>query len=158
MSTSPLDSALYAFDASDGTKAWDFEFQAPAFLSSPLVVGNTVYVGIDDGRVIAVDARRALEVWEDHTGPGGIGPLAASGDELIASKRGHRGGLIAFGPNPGGRFLAVTSPTKLHFGRVFAGYAIAFAAVLLVVFAGGRLARRLVGPDETVAPQGEGEA
>ena len=110
-----------------------------------MIVGDTAYVGIDDGRVVGIDVRRAVEVWEDHTGPGGIGPLAVAADELIASKRGRHGGLIAFGPNPGGRLLDIPSPTKLKFGRDLSTFAIAFVAVLLVVFAAGTGARRLVG-------------
>ena len=145
LSTSATDSALYAFDGSNGMKRWDFEFEAPGFLSSPVLVGDTAYVGIDDGRVVGIDTGRAVEVWEDHTGPGGIGPLAVTGDELIASKRGRHGGLIAFGPNPAGRLLAIPSPTKLKFGRDLSAFAIAFVAVLLVVFAAGTGARRLVG-------------
>ena len=61
-----------------------------------MVVGETAYVGLDDGRVVGVDVRRGVEVWEDRTGPGNIGPLAASGGTLVASKRGRRGGLIAW--------------------------------------------------------------
>jgi outer membrane protein assembly factor BamB len=145
MSTLTSDSVLYALAASDGTKRWDFQLQDATIRSSPVVAGNTVYVGTDDGRVVGIDARRGVEVWEDHTGTGPIGPLAVSGDVLVASKRGRRGGLIAFEPNPGGRLLSIDSPSKLKLGRVLGGYAVALAAVFVVVFAAGLGTRRLVG-------------
>ena len=155
-STSAGDAALYSLDAADGGRNWDFQFQDASILSSPVVVGNIVYVGLDDGRVAGIDVGRGVEVWEDHTGPGQIGPLAVSGDELIASKRGRGGGLIAFGPNPGGRLLDIQSPSDLRLGHVLIDYAIALAAVLVVVVGAARGLRVVVGPPGAREPPPEG--
>jgi outer membrane protein assembly factor BamB len=157
MSTSTSESALYAFDAADGTKRWDFQFQEATIRSSPVIVGDTAYVGMDDGTIAAVDVRDGTEVWEGGTGSGNIGPLAVSGDELIASKRGRAGGLIALTHDPDGRLLRVESPSNLKFGHTLSGYALALLAVLLFVYAGARLGRRAVaGSGETTTdPDGE---
>jgi outer membrane protein assembly factor BamB len=141
-STSTSKAVLYAFDAATGTKQWDFQFQEAAIRSSPVVAGRTAYLGLEDGRVVAIDIPSGLEVWEDHTGSGAMGPLALAGDELVASKRGSRGGLIAFGPNPSGRLLRVESPTVLHLGGVLARYGLAFVAVFVAAFGTALLLRR----------------
>lgn len=141
VSTSASDAALYALNASDGTKLWDFQFQDPAIETSPIVIGSTVYVGTDKGVVAGIDIPSGILIWQGDTGSGAIGPLAAANDELIASKRGAHGGLIAFRTDPTGTRLHVESPTKLHLGTVLVRYAVALVAVFAVVF-GGVLALR----------------
>ncbi|MFN2544311.1 MAG: PQQ-binding-like beta-propeller repeat protein [Actinomycetota bacterium] len=151
VSTNTSDSVLYAYDASDGSKLWDFQFQEATIRGAPVVAGDAVFLGTDDGTVAAVDARSGIEVWEAPTGPGRIGPLALSGDELIASKRSRHGGLIAFGPDPTGKLVHIESPTKLKLGAVMSRYAISFVAVFVVVFGAVTLMRRRVG----LAPEKE---
>jgi outer membrane protein assembly factor BamB len=129
ISTSTSDGAVYALNASDGAKRWDFQFQTAAIQTSPVVAGDTVYVGTEDGLVAGIDVATGVEVWQADTGAGAIGPLAVAGDQLIASKRGRHGGLIAYRPNPGGTLLHVESPTKLNLGTDLVRFAIAFAIV-----------------------------
>jgi outer membrane protein assembly factor BamB len=143
VSTTASDAAVYALNASDGAKLWDFQFQEPAIETSPIVIGNTVYVGTDDGLVAGIDIASGLLIWQAETGPGAIGPLAAGDDELIASKRGSRGGFIAFRTDPSGTRLQIESPTKLHLGTVVVRYAIALVVVFAVVYGGVLLLRRL---------------
>jgi outer membrane protein assembly factor BamB len=143
VSTTASDSALYALNATDGTKLWDFQFQQPAIETSPVVVGTTIYVGTDDGLVVGIDIPSGLLVWQAGTGPGAIGPLAVANDELVVSKRGSRGGLLAFRTDPTGTRLHIESPTKLHLGTVLVRYAIAFVLVFGVVFGGLLLLTRI---------------
>jgi PQQ-like domain len=142
VSTTASDAAVYALNASDGTKLWDFQFQEPAIETSPIVIGNTVYLGTDDGLVAGIDIASGLLIWQAETGAGAIGPLAAAADELIASKRGSQGGLVAFRTDPTGMRLQIESPTKLHLGTVLVRYAIALVVVFAVVFGGLLLLRR----------------
>lgn len=88
---SSLDGEVYALDAADGTLKWKFKtagerrFTAPGihgtmpktemmadpfdvFLSSPTVVGQTVYVGSGDHHVYAIDARTGVLRWKFETG------------------------------------------------------------------------------------------
>ena len=142
VSTSSSDAALYALDTADGSKLWDFQFQEAAVETSPIVAGGTVYVGTEDGVVAGIDVASGLEVWEGQTGSGAIGPLAASSDMLVASKRGEGGGLVAFRFDPNGTLLHVESSTTLHLGTVLGRYAIAFAIVFGLVYGGVYAARR----------------
>jgi hypothetical protein len=59
------------------------------------------------------------------------------------SKRGSRGGLLAFRTDPTGTRLHIESPTKLHLGTVLVRYAIAFVLVFGVVFGGLLLLTRI---------------
>jgi outer membrane protein assembly factor BamB len=146
VSTNASDSALYAFDAADGSRLWDFQFQDASLRSSPVVVGDTAYVGTDTGIVAGIDVRSGNEVWLAGTGPGRLGPLAIAGDTLVASKRGPRGGLFAFGPDPSGHLLNIESPTKLHLGQVLARYAGSLVAVAAVCLGLVAVLRRRVAP------------
>jgi hypothetical protein len=61
---------------------------------------------------------------------------------------------VAFGPDPEGRLIHVLSPTHLRLGRVLTNFAIAFGAVLLLLFLGFRtLVRSRAAEPE---PEGEG--
>jgi outer membrane protein assembly factor BamB len=86
-----LDGDVYALDAADGKLKWKFKtggerrFTAPGihgamprtelmadpfdvFLSSPAVVGQTVYVGSGDHHVYAIDAQSGAKRWAFETG------------------------------------------------------------------------------------------
>jgi serine/threonine-protein kinase len=140
-----LDAAggLYRFDATTGDHRWDFQFDATALRSAPLVAGSVVYVGLDDGMVAAVDVATGDRVSATTVAAGGAGALApAAGDVLIAQYVGDGGGVIAFRHGPGG-LTAVESPTKLHPGIALVNFlvaAVAVTGVVLAVFA--VLARR----------------
>lgn len=88
---SSVDGNVYAVDASTGTERWRFatkgerRFTAPGihgaiprtermpdpfdvFLSSPTVVGSTLYIGSGDQHVYALDARTGAQRWAFATG------------------------------------------------------------------------------------------
>ncbi len=59
---------LVALDAEDGVRRWSYD-SAPAVLtlrgtSAPLLTGQLAIAGLSTGKVIALDTRRGLPVWE----------------------------------------------------------------------------------------------
>jgi outer membrane protein assembly factor BamB len=134
-----LDAAggLYRFDAATGDHRWDFQFDATALRSAPLVADSAIYVGLDDGTVAAVDVATGDRVSQTTIAAGGAGALAPAGDVLIAQYVGGGGGVVGFRHAPG-PLTAVESPTKLHPGIALLNFviaAVAVAAVVLAVFA-----------------------
>jgi outer membrane protein assembly factor BamB len=62
----PQSGRVIAVRARDGKRLWAFSCGASE--SSPLVVGQTVYVGSQDGRLYALDAGTGRERWSFQTG------------------------------------------------------------------------------------------
>ena len=68
------DGHIYALQARTGELVWEFELSKRGINSSPLVVGNTVYVGHSEenidaavlGRTIAIDARGTGDITKTH--------------------------------------------------------------------------------------------
>ena len=56
------DNNLYAFDAYDGTKIWNYSTNGKV-RTSPSVVNGIVYVGSNDGNVYAIDASSGTKLW-----------------------------------------------------------------------------------------------
>jgi outer membrane protein assembly factor BamB len=54
---------LSRFRASDGTRLWDFLFDADSTGSSALVTKDVVYAGLDDGTIGAVSIQSGNEIW-----------------------------------------------------------------------------------------------
>ncbi len=152
---------LYRLDVATGTRVWDHQFNQLVVRSSPVVSGGSVLVGLNDGRLVAVDAASGNLVWQSAPSAGLVGPIALAGDTLVASKGGRQAGLVAWVHDPDGTLVDVPSPTRLDLGRLFGTYAIAFVIVLGVVLLPARLAARRVGPPaweawEDVDADGEG--
>jgi len=62
-----VDNNLVAVDLANGKPLWSL--QTGDFVkSSPVVAGNTIYIGSDDGKVYAVDATSGQEIWHITTG------------------------------------------------------------------------------------------
>ncbi len=145
---------LWKLDASSGDREFDFQFNEPIRRSSPVVVGNAVVIGLGEGRLAAVDTSTGHQIWESDTGPGLIGGIAVSIDEVLASKGGREGGILAFAPDPGGRLIDVVSPSVLKPGQLLGNYAIAVVVVMAVLAIPlGLVYRRMAPP----AFPGEGE-
>jgi outer membrane protein assembly factor BamB len=135
---------LYRIDPSDGSRAWGFQFNEFSFRSSPVVSGGAVLLGLDDGRLVAVDADSGHLVWASEATPGPIGTIALTGDVVVATKGGPDAGLIAFEPDPHGTLVDVASPTDLEPGTTLVRIAAAAALVLAVVLVPGLLLRRRI--------------
>jgi outer membrane protein assembly factor BamB len=125
---------LYRLDASTGDRESWFQFDSFDLLSSPVMAGRYALMGLDDGRLVAVDMRSGHEAWEQGTGSGALGPIALGGDVVVAGKSGADGGLVAFRADPSGRLIDVTSRTELDLPLSLRNYAVTF-----VVMAGGVL-------------------
>ncbi|MES1949201.1 Pyrrolo-quinoline quinone [Salinisphaera sp. S4-8] len=62
-----LDGRLIALDMANGQRRWTIERNVPTLTlrgtSSPVLVGDTVYAGLDNGNVIALDVATGEERW-----------------------------------------------------------------------------------------------
>lgn len=140
-----LGGGLYRFDSADGSRAWSYQFNEVVLRSSPVVSGAWVLLGLNDGRLVAVDGVSGRLVWQSSASPGLIGTIALSPDAIVAVKGGGEGGLIAFEHDPDGRLVDVPSPTELDGGTTLARIGVAAAIALAVLLVPGMLLRRRFG-------------
>jgi outer membrane protein assembly factor BamB len=147
-----LGGGLYRFDAEDGDRAWSHQFNEVVLRSSPVVSGDSVLLGLNDGRLVAVDASSGHLVWQSATSPGLLGAIAVSSDAVVAVMGGDERGLVAFEHDPGGRLIDVPSPTELEAGTTLVRFAVAAAIVLAALLVPGMLLRRRFGDAVVVAP------
>ena len=61
-----FDKNIYAVNATDGTKIWNFSTGAKIW-SSPAVANNIVYIGSDDHDIYALNAQTGAQVWKFTT-------------------------------------------------------------------------------------------
>ena len=68
-----IDGRLRVFSAFDGSERWTLEQSVPALTqrgsATPVVVGNTVINGFDNGRLLAVDMDEGVTEWEAVLAP-----------------------------------------------------------------------------------------
>jgi len=141
-----LSGGLYRLDAADGDRRWSYQSNEVVFRSAPVVSGPTVLLGLNDGRLIAVNADSGHLVWQSEPSPGLIGTLALGDDVVIAVKGGRDAGLIAFEHDPDGALVDVPSPTEFDAGTTVSRYAVAAAIVMVGTLVPGILLRRRFGP------------
>jgi eukaryotic-like serine/threonine-protein kinase len=144
---------LYRLDAADGGRAWSYHLNEVVLRSSPVVSGDSVLLGLGDGRLIAIDVASGHLVWESDASPGLVGTIALASDAVIAVKGGREAGLIAFEHDPEGALIDVPSPTQLDTGTTLTRWALAAVIVFVVAFVPGLWAKRRFG----VAAQGEAD-
>ena len=147
----------YRFDARSGRRLWDYQFPSTATSGAPLVVPgrpSTVFVGLDDGTVAAIQANNGHLRWRTQVGSAPIAPFAAATSEtgavLVAPAVARRGGIHALVHDPRGRLIDLESPTVLDFAAALRNFAVAFVALTALLLAFFRfLPRRQV---ETTKP------
>jgi len=144
---------LYRLDAADGGRAWSYHLNEVVLRSSPVVSGDSVLLGLGDGRLITIDVASGHLVWESDASPGLVGTIALASDAVIAVKGGREAGLIAFEHDPKGALIDVPSPTQLDTGTTLTRWALAAVIVFVVAFVPGLWAKRRFG----VAAQGEAD-
>lgn len=138
---------LYRLNPETGHRDWDHQNNDLVVQSSPVVSGQAVLLGLDDGRLVAIDAASGDLVWQGAPGPGSIGPIALSPDVVVAAKGGSGAGLVAFEHDPDGTLVRVPSPTEVDPARLFGNFAVALVVTALVLFIPFRLlAGRLGSP------------
>jgi outer membrane protein assembly factor BamB len=146
-----LGGGLYAVRPATGEREWSYQLNELNVRSSPVVVGGYTVVGLQDGRLVAIDLATAELVWESPPGSGAIGAIAVAGDALIAARGSEQGGLVAFVEDPDGELSHVASPTVLDLPVLIGSFAAAFAAVSVVLWGLGRLLLARF-PLETIEP------
>ena len=79
---------VYGLNANDGKKAWEFVTKRRVD-SSPVIAGERVYVGSDDGRLYCLDLKTGNKIWEYETGGRlSASPSVAAGKLIIANDDG----------------------------------------------------------------------
>ena len=85
---------MHCLDRGTGRQAWEFAARAKVD-SSPVVCGDTVVFGSDDGRLYLVDLATGRESWSYEIGKGiTASPAVAAGQIIIGAEDGT---LYAFG-------------------------------------------------------------
>ncbi|MEX2203801.1 MAG: PQQ-binding-like beta-propeller repeat protein, partial [Actinomycetota bacterium] len=139
-----LGGGLYRLDAGDGARVWSYQFNE-VVLGSPVVSGDTVLLGLNDGRLVALNAASGHLVWQAGTGSGRLGALALAPDAIVAEKGGRDAGLIAFEHDPQGRLVDVPSPTELDAPTTLSRVGLAAVIVIAALFVPGVFLRRRFG-------------
>ena len=125
---------LYALRASDGSREWDYLFDANSTRSSALVAADTVYSGLDDGTIVGVSISSGNLVWTSQASPGVVGALAPAGGLLLAPHAGRTGDLVAL-RHTQGALTDVVSPSHLNLGVALLNFAA--GAAIIGLLAGG---------------------
>lgn len=146
---------LYRLDPTTGDRLWDHQLNELVPRSSPVVSGGAALLGLNDGRLIAIDVGSGLLVWEGEPGPGLIGAISLSEDTVVAVKGGLPGSIVAWKHDPSGKLLSVPSPTVVDAAKLFGNAAAAAVATFLVLFVPFRLLASRVGP--AFADEGDDE-
>jgi hypothetical protein len=150
---------VYRLDPSDGHELWDNQLNELVVRSSPVVAGTTVLVGLNDGRLVALDIGTGHLIWQNRPTRGLIGSIALSPDAVVAVKGGSTPGLVALIHDPEGSLTDVASQTEIDLGKLFGNFAVAFVASVVVLYAPFRLvARRSPSPDDEGDASGEDES
>jgi outer membrane protein assembly factor BamB len=152
-----LSGGLYALNAEDGSRRWTFQFNDLVLRGAPVRSAGYVLLGLQDGRLVAVDDATGHLAWESRATPGLVGAIALGSDVVVAVKGGNDAGLIAFEPDPAGTLIDVASPTDLAVGTTAGRVAAAAAIAVVVVLVPGMLARRRFGDAFAAGGEDEGE-
>ena len=136
---------VYRFAAGTGHRFWDYQFPSDVTWGSPLVTGSTVYVGMDDGTLAAIDVASGHLVWQTHLGLGPTGAVSPAGDLLLVPAIGPRGGIVAFDHDPQGQLVDEPSPTELDLGTALANFGGAFLMMTALILGLFRLLSRRQG-------------
>ena len=101
-----LGSRLAAFSAASGAPRWTADVPGDISMSSPTVVGDSVYVANQDGAVFAYSARTGTRRWSTETSSapwtGIAGPLAVSTNGSLVFAAATDGWLYALRSDTGG--------------------------------------------------------
>jgi outer membrane protein assembly factor BamB len=142
---SDVPAGVYRIDPASGGKRWDHQLNGQDVRSSPVITGGSVLLGLNDGRLVALDLESGDLVWQGAKSPGLIGAIAISPDLVIAVKGGRPGSLVAW-RHASGALVAIPSPTVVDPPRLFGNAALALATVFVVLFLPLRLLAARLGP------------
>ncbi len=152
MAAAGLSGGLSLLDPADGERAWSYQFNEVVIRSSPVVSGTTVLLGLDDGRLVAVDTGSGHLVWQSAPGRNPIGAIALSTDSVVTVRLGREPAVVAFEHEPDGALIDERSPTELEAGTTLGRYALAAVLVFGLAFIPGVLLARRFGRAELGSP------
>lgn len=136
---------LFAIDASTGALRWDYQFgSAKTYQSAPLVSGDTVLYGTEEGDIVGVSLESGHQIWTDATGAGAIKSMAVAGDQVLVAKGGEEGGVRSYRADQEMARTDLVSPTTLDLPRMVLAFALAFVVLGGVLVLAGLLARALI--------------
>ncbi len=132
---------LIALDPATGQQVWSLSLGS-SIETSPLVLGDGVYVGSRLGRVVRVSLATHRPVWTDTVSGSVKGAIARSGANVIVGDYG--GHVSALAQSTGRVVWRTTSPGKIFQGpgRFYAGPAVAYGRVYI-----GNVNGRILGLD-----------
>lgn len=136
---------LYRLDPVDGDRGWSFQFNEVVVRSSPVIIDRWVLLGLNDGRLVAVDAASGRLNWQSARSQGLAGTIAVSSEAIVAVRGGNDPGLVAFENDPDGQLINEPSPTELEAGTTLSRIAVASVIVLAAALVPGVLIRRRMG-------------
>jgi eukaryotic-like serine/threonine-protein kinase len=142
---------LYRLDPVDGDRGWSFQFNEVVVRSSPVIIDRWVLLGLNDGRLVAVDAASGRLNWQSAPSQGLAGTIAVSSEAIVAVRGGPDPGLVAFENDPDGQLINEPSPTELEAGTTLSRIAVASVIVLAAALFPGVLIRRRMGDRALVA-------
>ncbi len=159
--------ALYRFDLRTGERLWDFQFPGVQVQGAPLLEGGSVLMGVDDGTVAAIDVATGDLVWKSTLAHAPAGPIAPAGPLLLVPQLGPHGTVVALEHGPG-PLRREESPTRVHVPVAVANFAVASAALtVLILGISAGLRRMRPGPEDSTglagpagaddAPAGDGD-
>jgi hypothetical protein len=155
---------LYRLDPATGARLWGYQLNELVPRSSPVLSGGAALLGLNDGRLVAIDLDSGLLVWQGEESPGLIGAIALTPEVVVAVKGGMPGSLVAWKHDPSAKLLSVPSPTVVDPATLLGNAAVAAVATFIVLFVPFRLLASRVRPafgdtDETEDDtEEEGEA
>ena len=122
------DGEVVALSVGKGTVRWTRHIGASE--TSPVVVGNDVYVGDWLGRVYALDKRNGRTIWSATTGGAVKSGLAVSGNRVYAGS--YDGHLYAFDATTGRRLWRASGDARfLGHGQFYSTPAAAYGRVYI---------------------------
>jgi outer membrane protein assembly factor BamB len=94
------DGNIYAFNANNGQKLWNYSIGKIGFSSTVAVVNGKLYTGPDDGNVYCLDATSGTKLWQASAGgvPSSTSPTVAKNKVYVS---GGDGKLYCFSASDG---------------------------------------------------------